>query len=297
MHLKFNETSGVTAADASGNNNIGTLANTASFAIGKNGNAVSLNGVNQYLSVNNSATLNPTTAITLSAWIKSSDLSGNRVIFQKQHYNPAFELAVYGGQLVFNLAGPGSASVAAPSTGAWHLVTATYDGTNKKIYINGALVATVAGTGVIGTNPESVFIGTRGSWENFFNGLIDDARIYNRALTATDVLALYNGGAGVPLKPNSGQNGTVLNSSTVASMSIYPNPVSASSEATIELKGFSSDENIQVTIFNLEGKIIYSTQTANTNLFQIDTQLFAKGLYVVTLQGQTQTLKEKLVIE
>ncbi|MBL7813671.1 MAG: fibronectin type III domain-containing protein [Saprospiraceae bacterium] len=296
MHLKFNETSGVVASDASGNNNIGSLTNSASFVAGKNGNAISLNGSNQYVVVNNSASLNPTTAITLSAWINATDLSGNRVIFQKRHYDPAFELAVYGGQLVFNLSGPGGITTNAPSVGAWNLVTATYDGVNKKLYINGTLVATVAGTGAIGTNPESVFIGTRGSWENFFNGRIDDARIYNRALSATDVSALYNNGAGV-LKQSNASNSLLFSQiKEEPFMQIFPNPAS-NGFTNIMVSGFDMDEAINLTIFDSNGRIVRSTQVSNNNVHTVETEGLAKGVYLMLLKGQKQVLNKKLVID
>lgn len=293
MHLKFNEAGGTIAADATGNNNNGSLNNGAVFTVGKNGNSVSLSGSNQYLTVNNSSLLNPTSAITLSVWIKANSLSGNRVIFKKQSWGASYELAVYGGLLTFTLNGPGSVSIAAPSTGAWHLITATYDGSAKKIYVDGTLSISQAASGAIGTNGEAVMIGTSGGWENYFSGLLDDARIYNRALSLTDVQALYNSGAGVS---RIAVNEDLKTTDIAPSFIIFPNPV-VSGKIKIALKGFESSEKVTVSVFNLNGSQVISPKTANANFLEMDTVGFSKGTYVIVIKGQQQQATGKLVLE
>lgn len=291
MHLKFNEAGGTTAADATGNNNNGNLNNGAVFSTGKIGNAVSLNGSNQYLTVNNSGSLNPTSAITLSVWIKASSLTGNRVIFKKQNWSASYELAIYGGQLTFNLNGPGSVSTAAPSTGVWHLITATYDGAAKKIYVDGSI--SQAASGPIGTNGEAIMIGTSGGWENYFSGLVDDARIYNRALSQTDVQSLYNSGAGVSrIAVNEGLETTGITPSFI----VFPNPV-VGGKIKIALKGFESSEKLTISVFNLNGSQVISPKTTNGNLLEMDTVGFSKGTYIIVVKGQQQQATGKLILE
>src|SRR5262245_9870544 len=68
----FNATSGTTAVDASGNGNNGVLTNGPLWVAGKNGNGVSLDGVNDYVNLGNPASLRLTGSMTLSAWINSS---------------------------------------------------------------------------------------------------------------------------------------------------------------------------------------------------------------------------------
>ena len=74
--MKFDEASGSAAADVSGNNNTGALLSGAAFAAGKINNALSLNGIDGRVLVNNTTGLNLANALTLSAWLNPTDLSG-----------------------------------------------------------------------------------------------------------------------------------------------------------------------------------------------------------------------------
>src|SRR5258705_1312757 len=83
----FNEGTGTTVADASGNNNTGTISGATWSTLGRYGNALSFNGVNNLLVVNSSASLNVTTAMTLSAWgYPTATLIGSRTILPRPAY-------------------------------------------------------------------------------------------------------------------------------------------------------------------------------------------------------------------
>ena len=69
----------------------------------------------------------------------------------------------------------------------------TYDGANLRFYVNGTLVGTQAVTGNITTSAQALRIGGNAVWGEFFAGLIDDVRIYNRALTPAEITADMNG--------------------------------------------------------------------------------------------------------
>jgi hypothetical protein len=70
----------------------------------------------------------------------------------------------------------------------WSHVAVTYDGSNMLLYVNGALVATKAQTGTIATGNQALRIGnSNASISEGFNGLIDEIRIYNRALSAAEI--------------------------------------------------------------------------------------------------------------
>jgi len=86
----------------------------------------------------------------------------------------------------------------------WQHVAATYDGTDLKLYVDGALTASAAGA----WNPEastSTEIGRRANLNRFFDGAMDEVRIYDEALDAAGILSLYNAGAGTqdPNTPSS----------------------------------------------------------------------------------------------
>jgi len=193
---KFDETSGTSAADASGNG-IGATVNGATFTTGKTGNALTFTGNQQYATVANTAALNPTSAITISAWVNATNWSGNRRIVQKGLSDNQYRLLAENGVLKFDLKNVGSITATLPSTGVWHLITGTYDGAKMTLYVDGVVAATAAKTGAIAVTSDPLFIGAKKAGDttagNNFLGKIDDVRIYNKALTAGEVAALLNG--------------------------------------------------------------------------------------------------------
>src|SRR5258706_16194343 len=74
-YWKLDDALGITAADSSGSGNPGTLINGPLWTPGKVGTALSFDGVNDYVDLNNSPSLNPSTQITLAAWINTSTTS------------------------------------------------------------------------------------------------------------------------------------------------------------------------------------------------------------------------------
>src|SRR5262249_42141283 len=80
----FDEGAGTTTADASGNGNTGTVANTTWSTAGHSGNALSFNGTNSWVTVNDAPSLDLTTAMTLEAWVRPSTISGWRTALIKE---------------------------------------------------------------------------------------------------------------------------------------------------------------------------------------------------------------------
>ena len=79
-------------------------------------------------------------------------------------------------------------SVSTPTN--WHYSIMTFDGTDQKLFIDGDLKSTESPGGAIGTNSNNIKIG--GAFNGFFNGAIDDVRIYNRVLSADEISTQYN---------------------------------------------------------------------------------------------------------
>ncbi len=192
----FDEGSGTNAADSSGSGNNGTVANATWTAAGKYGSALSFNGSNAWVTVPNSTSLNPTAAVTMEAWVNPPAQTGWRtVMFKEQTGNltygmygntsasrPNAQVFVAGSDRNVN----GTAQVAA---NVWTHLAATYDGANIRLYVNGTLAATVAQSGAITTSTGALHIGGNAVWSEWFVGLIDEVRIYNRALSATEIQA------------------------------------------------------------------------------------------------------------
>jgi len=192
---------GVTAYDRSGNNNTGTLTNGPTRQIGKIGQALNFDGVNDYVNAGNGASLNITDAITLSAWVKiiGAQPTYARIIAKSWVYylqidtNNTAVLGFQDGQPWIGVLG---SRVLSDNT--WYHIVGTYDknggATNGRIYINGVLDNTLTSTQPIQTVGSSVLIGAHSGGLPGFHGLIDEVRVYNRALSAGEIQQLYNAG-------------------------------------------------------------------------------------------------------
>jgi len=196
--MHFDEGLGNKAFDESEYNNHGTL-NGPSWIDGRFNKALSFDG-DDYVEVPNSESLNPTSAITVEAWIKPVDWNGNRRVLQKGLSDNQYRLLAEGGVLKFHLAGVtnGELTCSLPSTGEWHHVVGVYDGSKMQIWIDGVKAAErTDASGSISTTTDPLYIGTKTPTSpsgDFFYGTIDEVRIHSRALSADEVEQSYRRG-------------------------------------------------------------------------------------------------------
>lgn len=206
-HWKLDEPAGDRAADSSGNGLGATLLNGPKRVAGMRGASLELNGVNQSISIPNSAKLRPSHAITISAWVLPNDLVGTRSIYRKEDSNDRHLLAFHehGAVLAFGLGlSGGYAELCAPlrpaqlSEDRWHLVAAVYDGAAKRVYWDGAEIGCQAASGSLATaGTAPAFVGSLAGFAEFFDGCLSDLRVYSRALSADEVKQLYGAAADV----------------------------------------------------------------------------------------------------
>ncbi len=205
--------SGVSAYDRSGSNGNGVLTNGPTVTPGKVGQSLQFDGVNDYVSIPNSTALNPT-YMSVSAWIKTSATGIYQQIIAKDQcrancttsFNRVWQFRVSSANkaefIPFNTNSTPTWQLITGSTtvtdGQWHHLVGTWDGTTVRLYVDGVSDATPAafsGSLASGkTNP--VFIGADDladtGTQDYFRGAIDEVRLYNRALSASEVWELYN---------------------------------------------------------------------------------------------------------
>ena len=130
---------------------------------------------------------------TYSAWIKTTQTGIQYIIDHDVYYGGSLILS--NGALEFNHSGATTTAITSTKVndGTWHFVAMTFDGAYVRLYIDGALQGTFYGPSLGFLSFEDLYIGERGNNGNFFNGSIDDVRIYNRALSSSEITALYNG--------------------------------------------------------------------------------------------------------
>ncbi|MBU6320948.1 hypothetical protein KGO04_00170 [Patescibacteria group bacterium] len=198
----FNEGTGNTTADISGNKNTGTLVNAPSWVKGKYGNALSFNGTN-YISLGNVAALSfPSTDFGICAWAYPIENSNYREIVNKGDSGSAsgsqYEVLLdNSGKYAFNVMVGGVvdrlADTATASLNKWAYVCGVRQGALNSLYVNGILRNSASFSGPLNTTSNGVSIGAAGNGNTSlaFRGTIDEVRIYNRALSSSEVKQLY----------------------------------------------------------------------------------------------------------
>ena len=197
----FSEGAGTTVADASGNGNDGTIANAAWTTAGKYGNALVFNGTTARVTINDSATLHLTSAMTLEAWVNPSSVtSAWRDVIYKGDDNYYLEGTSTTSSRPAGGATGGSTvyATAALTANTWAHLAVTYDGATLRLYVNGAQVASQARAGNLTTSTNPLQIGGDSIYGQFFSGIIDEVRVYNVALTAAQIQADMNAPVGNP---------------------------------------------------------------------------------------------------
>lgn len=187
------------AIDESVNGNNGTVKG-ATLTTDRSGNpnrAYSFDGVNDYIEINNSSSLNLTNALSISCWtVKISSSSASSVISKDipatdQGYR--FDFLNEKGRFV-KQGNTFDMTNLVYSQNIWYHTVIVIDGANLKYYINGILDKSYVSTLPVRTTSLPLLIGSDAEMNpsRFFNGKIDDIRIYNRPLTEADIQLLYN---------------------------------------------------------------------------------------------------------
>ena len=162
-------------------------------------------GVNEYISVPDNATLDLTTTMSVSVWIKTSDSRSIIRPIVTKDLTPS-DRSYYLGMsnigiptmYLFPLGTSSGLSVISCqisiNNGVWHNVVFTYNGTSRQFYIDGVAVTTT------GSSPSNIYSGnsnlnirSNGALNSFYNGKLKKIFIFNKSLSASEVTDVYNG--------------------------------------------------------------------------------------------------------
>ena len=171
-----------------------------------NSDAVNMNG-SGYIEIPNSSPL-AVSNITISFWIKPSSQPTSNTVINKSFSSTIGGSWLFsydnsnGGQLRFIAIIGGVLKIVTSgviTSGSWHHVVGTYDGSTVVMYLDGSSTGTpVSVSGTLDTSTNNIEIGRYSDLGGYnFSGAMDELNIWNRALSSSDVTALYNSGAGV----------------------------------------------------------------------------------------------------
>ncbi|GEM_PF-3060405 len=198
----FEEGEGLVARDNSPNSNHGTLKNmdpSSSWVEGRIGKGLAFDGVDDYIKVEEGSGLDITGPLTVEVWFKPEDINSWQSLVANDQWKVGGYAVRIGNKrayFIYNIAGAQQSVITPPDsiteTGRWYHVVGVLDGTREHIYLNGVEVNNEPGQ-----TPESsaynVVIGAGTPSGGFyqFKGVIDEVRIYNRALSADEVYEHY----------------------------------------------------------------------------------------------------------
>lgn len=183
-------------SDASANGNNGTNTGVTNTT-GKIGQGGSFNGSSRYITIPYSSTLNCTSGITIHAWVNST-ATGRSVVgkmFAATHTSPFFDWNMYyaaGPRLNFRIGLATNNTTNTVSNSTWIHVVMVANGTDHRIYINGALDRTITTTTLpTNTNSQPVRIGANASPGEYFAGTLDQIEVFSTAQSADWVAYSY----------------------------------------------------------------------------------------------------------
>jgi len=190
--------------DASGNNNHGRASNAnatgMAFTTGQVGGAISFDGVDDFVTVGNASILQTPagTTFTYEAWIRGLPGQVPNQMFINR-FLPYFR--VEAGRLHLSIRAAGSQrnvwGLTLLSSDRWHHVVATFDATGMmRVFLNGVLDGTAGPFLPIDNQGDAMRFGIHGAPPGslFYRGILDEVRIYNRALSASEIRANFNAG-------------------------------------------------------------------------------------------------------
>jgi fibronectin type 3 domain-containing protein len=274
-HLTFDETSGTTANDASGNGRTGTLVNGGLWASGKSGGALDLDGTDDHVSFA-TGVASSMNDFTLSLWVKPDVISTwSRIVdFGSGTGTYMFLTPRNGasGVVRFAIKSGGSEQVingtSALSAGVWTHIAVTKNGSTGTLYINGTLV----GSNPAMTHTPSSLGATTQNWlgrsqfsaDPYFDGSIDEFRLYNEALGSSQIFDIANPSA--PSAPIG------LSASVVSTTQINLSWNASAGATGYNLKRSSISGGPYTTVSNQAGTTYSDTElSSGTNYYYVVT--------------------------
>jgi hypothetical protein len=180
---------------------MGTWNGTSAYTAGEVGQAFSFNG-SSWVQAASTPSLSPTAAITIDAWIQPQATASNRIVDKITAGGAdGYLLDLLSNHLRLIVDGKSVSGSTTLSSGVTYHVAGTFDGSTLNVYVNGVNDGSLVATTTIPTNSLPLRIGADQTGANRFSGWIDEVEIFNRALSQSEIQAIFNAGSAGKCKP------------------------------------------------------------------------------------------------
>lgn len=265
------------ASDLSGFNNNATNSG-ATLANDRNGDpngAYLFDGVNDNMTITNYANMSPTQEVSIAAWIKISELQSSRsYLYDRIEQNDGFGISIEPTGYPRMIVNGGQEDAVAPVSlldSGWHCVVGTYDRNYVKIAVDGEVLDSSSFSSFITYSPEprNVIGGNGTGTFSYFSGIIDELRIYDRALTVSEIKQFC-----------------AVNLTTgVSTRSLFESKAFISNQQMIVI---TSLPQFGIRVYNELGELLFEDKAYQNN-WSINS--LKKGIYFYQLVGDEGTLK------
>ena len=270
--------------------------------------SLDLNGTSHHVVLNSGSTSYLKDAFTqrsVAMWVKADDVSGTRIIYDEGGKSNGLALRI--NELNHLEAGvvvnAGSVvKVTSPNTftaNTWKHIAVTYNSGTVKLYEDGLEVISSA-TGFnqipvhsnnagLGTVIDNIAFGGIGL-SNFFDGKMDDVKIYNRVLSSSEVSSIAGGSSSRVATKNIKWHQALALVEKEGEIKVYPNPVR--DVLTLRLR---EQESSSLKIADLSGKIVYESEGVKGHL-ELNTSRWTNGIYLIKLNNSKEAMIYKLIV-
>lgn len=279
------------SADSTMNFNHAALYGGASYVAGKTGaQAISLNGTNAFVQLPVNVASHK--EITISAWVYWNGITTWQRIFDfgnDQNQYMFLSPRTSTGYMRFAIKNGGAEqqlnTTAMPYL-KWTHVAVTLSSTAARMYVNGVLAVESSTVNIspLDFKPILNYIGRSQFADPLFNGYIDDFRVYNYALSATEVGQI----AGVISEDKSGVNYN-------KNLSVYPVPANDMMHVSFSSQGNNNLSTLSV--FNMDGRQVLSKEIQYSNETDLSVSAIPAGIYMLRVTNSDETMTRKLVIK
>ncbi|MCD4665009.1 MAG: T9SS type A sorting domain-containing protein [Bacteroidales bacterium] len=278
------------ANDESGNGNDG-IVNGATITTDRFGNensAYSFDGVDDFIDCGYNSSQIFSDQLTMIAWVNTNSQSNVQFIFSKwggANTNESFYLALDGNNIPYGKINFTDTQEIVPQSnnsidiGNWYMLAMTYNQDSALYYVNGVMVDTIYDDREILSGTLPLIIGDDNGNNLRFSGKIDDCRLYNVALSPSEIENIYN--------PTTNVNSL---KSDYSSLNLFPNP----NNGVFHIKMQNNVENT-ILIYSMDGKLVFNNKfkdSCELNLMNLE-----KGIYLVKVVSNDYIETKKLIIE